>query len=94
MAEPTGQLQPGVVDQVERVRHVPEEAEHPAPQPGVRDQELRVDADYGLTVLGHSEAAMRFALFVMTPQAQQLIGLYGFTPVASVDTDPMKPLAP
>jgi molybdate transport system substrate-binding protein len=43
--------------------------------------ELRVDADYGLTVLGHSEAALRFALFVLSPEAQQLISLYGFTPV-------------
>ncbi len=44
--------------------------------------ELAVNADYGLSVLGHREAALRFALFVMSPEAQQLIGLYGFTPVA------------
>src|SRR3984957_18387542 len=44
--------------------------------------ELAVNADYGLSVLGHREAALRFALFVMSPEAQRLIGLYGFTPVA------------
>jgi molybdenum ABC transporter molybdate-binding protein len=44
--------------------------------------ELAVNADYGLSVLGHREAALRFALFVMSPEAQNLIGLYGFTPVA------------
>jgi molybdate transport system substrate-binding protein len=44
--------------------------------------ELAVTADYGLSVLGHREAALRFALFVMSPEAQHLIGLYGFMPVA------------
>jgi molybdate transport system substrate-binding protein len=44
--------------------------------------ELAVTADYGLSVLGHREAAMRFALFIMSPEAQHLIGLYGFVPVA------------
>jgi molybdate transport system substrate-binding protein len=44
--------------------------------------ELAINADYGLSVLGHREAALRFALFVMSPEAQHLIGLYGFTPVA------------
>jgi molybdate transport system substrate-binding protein len=44
--------------------------------------ELAVNADYGLSVLGHREAALRFALFVMSPAAQHLIGSYGFTPVA------------
>lgn len=48
--------------------------------------ELAVDADYGMSVLtaggGSHEAALRFALFVMSPEAQHVIGLYGFTPVA------------
>ena len=44
--------------------------------------ELAVNADYGLSVLGHREAALRFALFVMSPEAQHLLGSYGFTPVA------------
>ena len=44
--------------------------------------DLAVTADYGLSVLGHREAALRFALFVMSPEAQHLIGLYGFMPVA------------
>jgi molybdate transport system substrate-binding protein len=44
--------------------------------------ELAVSADYGMSVLGHREAALRFGLFVMSPEAQHLIGLYGFTPVA------------
>jgi molybdate transport system substrate-binding protein len=48
--------------------------------------ELAVTADYGLSVLGHREAALRFALFVMSPEAQHLIGLYGFTPVAQSDS--------
>jgi molybdate transport system substrate-binding protein len=43
--------------------------------------ELAVTADYGLSVLGQREAALRFALFVMSPEAQHLIGLYSFTPV-------------
>ena len=48
--------------------------------------ELAVHADYGLSVLtaggGSHEAALRFALFVMSSEAQHVIGLYGFTPVA------------
>jgi molybdate transport system substrate-binding protein len=43
--------------------------------------ELAVNADYGLSVLGHREEALKFALFVMSPQAQHLISLYGFVPV-------------
>jgi hypothetical protein len=39
--------------------------------------ELAVNAEYGLSVLGHREAALRLALFVMSPEAQHLIGLYG-----------------
>ena len=50
--------------------------------------ELAVTADYGLSVLGHREAALRFALFVMSPEAQHLIGSYGFTPVAQSDGGP------
>jgi molybdate transport system substrate-binding protein len=48
--------------------------------------ELAVNADYGMSVLtaggGSHEAALRFALFIMSPEAQHVIGLYGFTPVA------------
>jgi molybdate transport system substrate-binding protein len=48
--------------------------------------ELAVNADYGMSVLtaggGNHEAAFRFALFVMSAEAQHVIGLYGFTPVA------------
>jgi ABC-type molybdate transport system substrate-binding protein len=33
------------------------------------------------------EAALRFALFVLSPEAQHLLGLYGFTPVAERDAD-------
>jgi molybdate transport system substrate-binding protein len=43
--------------------------------------ELAVDADYGLSVLGRREAALRFALFVLSPEAQDLISRYGFVPV-------------
>jgi molybdate transport system substrate-binding protein len=52
---------------------------------------LAVYADYGMSVLlgaGRShEAALRFALFVLSPEAQHLLGLYGFTPVAERDAD-------
>ena len=55
------------------------------PDPGLTSvelpPELAVNADYGLSVIGHSEAALRFALFVMSPQAQRVISLYGFAPV-------------
>jgi molybdate transport system substrate-binding protein len=44
--------------------------------------ELAVHADYGMSVLSHREAALRFALFVLSPGAQHVIGTYGFTPVA------------
>jgi molybdenum ABC transporter molybdate-binding protein len=44
--------------------------------------ELAVHADYGMSVLTNRETALRFALFLMSPQAQHVIGLYGFTPVA------------
>lgn len=44
--------------------------------------ELAVHADYGMSVLTHREAALRFALFVLSPEAQHVIGMYGFTPVA------------
>jgi molybdate transport system substrate-binding protein len=44
--------------------------------------EIAVHADYGLSVVTHREAALRFALFVMSPEAQHVIGMYGFTPVA------------
>jgi len=43
---------------------------------------LAVHADYGMSVLTNREAALRFALFVMSPEAQQVTGMYGFTPVA------------
>jgi molybdate transport system substrate-binding protein len=44
--------------------------------------EIAVHADYGLSVSSNKEAALRFALFVMSPEAQHVIGTYGFTPVA------------
>ena len=44
--------------------------------------EIAVHADYGMSVLSNREAALRFALFVMSPEAQRVIGMYGFTPVA------------
>lgn len=46
---------------------------------------LAVSADYGMSVLasgtGSHEAALKFAMFVMTPEAQKLIAQYGFTTV-------------
>jgi molybdate transport system substrate-binding protein len=54
--------------------------------------ELAVHADYGMSVLNaggaNREAALRFALFVMSPEAQHVIGLYGFTPVAEAYVAP------
>jgi molybdate transport system substrate-binding protein len=48
--------------------------------------DLAVTADYGLTVLvqgkGSRDAALRFALFIMSPEAQHVISLYGFDPVS------------
>ncbi|MBX9798841.1 MAG: molybdate ABC transporter substrate-binding protein [Burkholderiaceae bacterium] len=48
---------------------------------------LAVTPDYGLTVVTRDkkshEAAYRFALFLMSPQAQKLIAQYGFTPVTT-----------
>jgi len=56
--------------------------------------QLAVNADYGMSVLtaggGSREAALRFALFVMSAEAQHVIGLYGFTPVAERHADPMQ----
>jgi molybdate transport system substrate-binding protein len=43
--------------------------------------EIAIRADYGMSVLSHREEALRFALFVMSPEAQHVIGTYGFTPV-------------
>jgi molybdenum ABC transporter molybdate-binding protein len=54
--------------------------------------QLAVTADYGLSVITvekHShEAALRFAMFVMTPEAQKLISLYGFSPVTEARAEP------
>ncbi|WP_413541679.1 substrate-binding domain-containing protein [Collimonas humicola] len=45
--------------------------------------ELAVSADFGLTVLhphsGSHDAAYRFALFLLTPEAQQTLVDYGFS---------------
>ena len=53
--------------------------------------ELAVTADYGMSVIGRGararEAALRFALFVMTPEAQHLIGLYGFETVTETRSE-------
>ena len=50
--------------------------------------EIAVHADYGMSVLSNREAALRFALFVMSPEAQHVIGTYGFTPVAELYAAP------
>lgn len=50
--------------------------------------QLAVTADYGMSVVGDGnharEAALRFALFVMSPAAQHLMSLYGFESVTEV----------
>lgn len=47
--------------------------------------ELAITADFGLTVLnrhaGSRDAAYRFALFLLTPEAQQTLAAYGFSPL-------------
>lgn len=53
--------------------------------------QLAIRADYGLSVLTREskphEAAYRFALFLLSPQAQEIIGQYGFAPVAAASTE-------
>jgi molybdate transport system substrate-binding protein len=45
---------------------------------------LAVGADYGLTIVnGASAAARRFAAFVVTKPAQDILARHGFTPVAT-----------
>lgn len=48
---------------------------------------LAITPDYGLTVITRDkkshEAAYRFALFLMSPQAQKVMAQYGFTPIAT-----------
>ncbi|WP_173051754.1 substrate-binding domain-containing protein [Candidatus Nitrotoga sp. AM1P] len=48
--------------------------------------------DYGLSVLTSTatnhDAAYRFALFIMSPQAQGIISQYGFITVAEVKPNP------
>lgn len=49
---------------------------------------LSISADYGMTVLelpqatGNRHAAYRLALYLMSPEAQEVLARYGFTPVA------------
>ena len=50
--------------------------------------EIAVHADYGLSVLSHREEALRFALFVLSPEAQHVMATYGFTPVAERQAAP------
>ncbi len=49
---------------------------------------LAITADYGLSVLTREgeahEAAFRFAFFILSPAAQNIIAEFGFTPVAQV----------
>lgn len=52
---------------------------------------LATTADYGLSVLNPNapgrDGAYRFALFVMSPEAQQVIAQYGFTTVAEAKAE-------
>jgi molybdate transport system substrate-binding protein len=52
---------------------------------------LAVTADYGLTVLTKNsasrEAALRFALYLLTPEVQHLLSLYGFEAVTETRGD-------
>ena len=54
--------------------------------------EAAIRADYGLSVLTSTAAshdeAYRFALFIMSPQAQGIISQYGFTTVAEAKPNP------
>jgi molybdenum ABC transporter molybdate-binding protein len=55
-------------------------------------RDLAVTADYGMSVMlagaGSHEAALRFAMFVMSPEAQHLIAQYGFTTVTEARATP------
>lgn len=52
---------------------------------------LAITADYGLSVITRGDqphtAAYRFALFVMSPQAQAVLGQYRFVPVTGLTPD-------
>jgi molybdate transport system substrate-binding protein len=54
--------------------------------------EAAIRADYGLSVLTSTapshDAAYRFALFIMSPQAQSIISQYGFTTVTEAKPNP------
>lgn len=53
--------------------------EHPAQQIVQLPEPLAVSADYGLTVaLSASAAAYRFALFILSAEAQEVLAAYGF----------------
>ena len=56
--------------------------EVPAQQVITIPDDLNVGADYGLTVLGKSDAAARFADFVLSPAGQAILGKQGFSAVS------------
>jgi molybdate transport system substrate-binding protein len=56
------------------------QAQHPGQQVVTLPDALAVGADYGLTVLdGASAAAYRFAMFVLSIDAQRILARHGFT---------------
>jgi molybdenum ABC transporter molybdate-binding protein len=56
--------------------------EVPAQQVVVLPDDLNVGADYGLTVLGKTDAAARFADFVLSPDGQAILGKQGFSAIS------------
>lgn len=56
--------------------------EVPAQQVISIPDDINVGADYGLTVLGRSDAAARFADFLLSPAGQAILGKYGFSAVS------------
>ena len=57
------------------------QAQYPGQQRIDLPHELSVGADYGLTVINDApEAAQRFADFIVSPQGQEILTRYGFTP--------------
>jgi ABC-type molybdate transport system substrate-binding protein len=61
--------------------------ENPGQQVIALPETLAVGADYGLTVVaGASPAAYRFALFILSPEAQRIFTKHGFT-APNLETD-------
>jgi ABC-type molybdate transport system substrate-binding protein len=65
---------------VYRTAAIAAQRENPGQQMVALPGELAVGADYGLTVIdGASDAAKRFAAFILSPEGQAILAKHGFT---------------